>query len=92
VSRGPKRKVETEPCQIHDHFDGSAHCVQCGGECQLRGGERIATELIRWMCEAAALRGESKLRMCEEHVVRKSGADLTLLMTRAWETTKRWRR
>lgn len=34
--------------QIHDHFDGSMHCVECGGRCTLEGDERIVTELVRW--------------------------------------------
>lgn len=33
---------------IHDHFDGSAHCVECQGPCKLTGAARIATELVRW--------------------------------------------
>lgn len=36
---------------IHDHFDGSAHCVQCGGECRLKGEKRLLTEMIRWSFE-----------------------------------------
>ena len=36
---------------IHDHFDGAGHCVECGGNCQLRGEDRALTELIRFTCE-----------------------------------------
>lgn len=37
--------------EIHDHFDGSANCVQCGGPCHLKGELRLLTEMIRWEFE-----------------------------------------
>lgn len=36
---------------IHDHFDGCANCVECGGPCRLTGEQRLLTELIRWIFE-----------------------------------------
>lgn len=38
---------------VHDHFDGSAHCVECGGTCKLTGDERAVTEVVRWTLEFA---------------------------------------
>lgn len=37
---------------IHDHFDGSAHCVECGGSCKLTGATLTLTQLVRALCEA----------------------------------------
>lgn len=36
---------------IHDHFDGSAHCVECGGPCRLTGGDLDLTMLVRYLFE-----------------------------------------
>ena len=36
---------------VHDHFDGSAHCLECSGRCTLAGDELAATELIRFLLE-----------------------------------------
>ena len=39
---------------IHDHFDGSAHCVECGNKpCELRGDDRAVTDIVRWTLEFA---------------------------------------
>jgi hypothetical protein len=35
----------------HDHFAGSFHCVECGGECKLQGTEMAYTALVRAMFE-----------------------------------------
>ena len=32
---------------IHDHFDGSANCVQCGGECRLDDASMAFTAIFR---------------------------------------------
>ncbi len=39
---------------IHDHFDGSAHCVECAGNCRLEGDDRAATNLVRAIFEYMA--------------------------------------
>jgi len=40
--------------QIHDHYDGSAHCRECGGgSCQLTGLDRQITTLVRYLFEEA---------------------------------------
>ncbi len=45
----PKRKPNP-PLLVHDHFDGSAHCVECQGECRLAGHELFSTQIIRELC------------------------------------------
>ena len=37
--------------RIHDHFYGSANCVECHGICRLEGDELQATRLIRFVLE-----------------------------------------
>lgn len=44
---------------VHDHFDGSAHCVQCHGKCTLTGAELAYTQLLRFSLETIALLGGS---------------------------------
>lgn len=54
----PKRKRKVgEAVVVHDHFDGSAHCVQCGGDCRLTGAERLLTDLVRSLLEREAMFG-----------------------------------
>jgi hypothetical protein len=36
---------------IHDHYDGSAHCVECGGPCRLVGSELALTRVVRAIFE-----------------------------------------
>lgn len=43
---------------VHDHFSGSAHCLECGGHCQLNGPAIALTALIRWLFESE-LSGQS---------------------------------
>lgn len=40
---------------VHDQFDGSAHCIECGGDCRLTGIERAYTKLVRFTLEHAAI-------------------------------------
>jgi hypothetical protein len=46
---------------IHDHFDGSAHCVECHGWFRLTGQSLALTEPIRNLLEAYAVQDEGKL-------------------------------
>ena len=32
---------------IHDHFNGSLHCVECSGPCLLTGSSLAVTEMVR---------------------------------------------
>jgi len=42
---------------IHDHYEGAAHCVECGGPCALTGDDLKVTNLIRAIVETAAFHG-----------------------------------
>lgn len=42
---------------IHDHFDGSARCIECEGPCRLRGTDLDVTVLVRFTLEREALDG-----------------------------------
>jgi hypothetical protein len=37
--------------EIHDHFDGEAHCIECRGKCVLSGDSLELTRLVRKLCE-----------------------------------------
>lgn len=65
---------------IHDHFEGSAHCVECGGPCKLTGDARALTEMIRWRLEARPF-----LNPSERETIRKAGGDPDKLIARAKE-------
>jgi hypothetical protein len=67
---------------LHDHFDGSAHCIQCGGECRLSGAELALTEMIRWQFEAIA-RGAAFLSYAERSTLERIGVDIEAFMQRA---------
>jgi hypothetical protein len=36
---------------VHDHFDGSAHCVECEGPCKLAGDALELTRMVRFVLE-----------------------------------------
>ena len=36
---------------VHDHFEGSAHCVECKGYCRLAGDDRALTRFVRYVLE-----------------------------------------
>ena len=40
-------RIIPEPI-VHDHFDGSANCIECRGRCRLTGADRALTEMVRW--------------------------------------------
>jgi hypothetical protein len=40
--------------QVHDHFDGSSHCIECKGECELTGADMAYTALVRALFEGEA--------------------------------------
>lgn len=71
---------------IHDHFEGSAHCVECGGKCQLTGDERKVTTLVRYICETAAFTGRASLGGLVDHALRDLDVDPHRFMARARQT------
>lgn len=71
----------SRPSPVHDHFDGSAHCAECGGPCRLTGVERALTEMVRWHLEQ-----KPWLNMLERETLVRVGADPDALVRRAKET------
>ena len=75
---------------IHDHFDGSMHCVECGGKCRLSGDALTATELARWLLESRA-RGPSQrawLNLSEQGTLKRAGVDVDRFCQRATEAER----
>jgi hypothetical protein len=66
---------------VHDHFNGSAHCVECGGDCRLTGAERALTEMVRWRLEK-----NPWLNLLERSTVESVGASVEKLIARAKAT------
>jgi hypothetical protein len=33
--------------KIHDHFEGTEHCIECEGRCQLTGEDMALSEFLR---------------------------------------------
>jgi hypothetical protein len=63
---------------VHDHFEGSAHCVECEGPCALTGVERALTEMVRWRLER-----QPWLTLMEVESLKNVGADPAKLVARA---------
>ena len=42
---------------VHDHFEGSFNCVECGGRCKLTGSDLAYTALTRAIFEGEAFSG-----------------------------------
>jgi hypothetical protein len=53
---GRKRKEPAPTAFAHDHFDGSAHCIECGGDCKLSGCELAFTCAVRYVLESEVYR------------------------------------
>ena len=71
---------------IHDHFQGSGHCVECGGACRLLGSDRALTEIVRWIYEQWFLWGGSNSWV--EKTIREAGYDPDKFKKRAAECGK----
>jgi hypothetical protein len=54
--------------EIHDHFDGEAHCIECRGKCVQTGEALNLTRLIRKMCEFLASADHWIPPQIEEHL------------------------
>ncbi len=69
--------------RVHDHFDGSAHCVECFGKCKLAGAELALTTLVRIIFESWAIHGQAPNYMtkkalaevCDVQAMRKRATD-----------------
>ncbi len=54
--------------EIHDHFDGEAHCIECRGRCALAGESLQLTRLVRNVCEFLAYTAHWIPPQIEEHL------------------------
>jgi hypothetical protein len=79
LSRNQKR------ARIHDHFNGSAHCIECEGQCQLTGADRLVTNLIRFIFEQWAS-GYCTPSLMLTETLKESDIDFEHFKTRAKET------
>ena len=66
---------------IHDHFDGSAHCIECRGWCQLKGDDLELTRVFRNVLESYFYRGSWLPSQIE--------TPMAALYGERWETFKR---
>lgn len=74
---------------IHDHFDGCANCIECGGDCELTGSDLLASWLVRGIFEGAVMAGRNYIfGLCESSLIH-SGVDVSAFWKRARETDKR---
>ena len=67
---------------IHDHFDGAANCVQCGGDCRLEGAELAFTALLRYLFDGEAYGSGFLPAMAIAHL-RRIGVDVDAFRKRA---------
>lgn len=54
--------------EIHDHFDGEAHCIECRGVCNLEGESLRLTRFIRKVCEFLSYADHWIPPQIEEHL------------------------
>ncbi len=71
--------------RVHDHFDGSAHCIECGGPCQLEGAEAALTSIIRYVFESLNYGNGISYTIQSELVA--LGVDMDKFRQRAWRYT-----
>lgn len=69
---------------IHDHFDGSAHCVECGGPCTLTGDSLYLTRVVRDLLESHVVRdGRAWFGYSLRLTIAEAGGDPDKLARRA---------
>jgi len=73
---------------VHDHFDGSAHCVECNGDCRLTGGNRLATQLVRYWFEQAAMQPVFWIAPCAMDSLGKVGVNVDHFRARAIQSMR----
>ncbi len=83
----PRKKANPPTAFVHDHFDGSAHCIECGGACKLTGCELAFTSAVRFCLEREARHPETLCGMPETLFKDALGTDrMQALRKRAKET------
>jgi hypothetical protein len=77
--------------QVHDHFDGSAHCVECQGFCQLTGADMAYTALVRALFDGEAwgeaLNSPQEIPYIAIRQLRSAGVDTARFLARAKANT-----
>lgn len=76
---------------VHDHFDGSAHCVECDGECRLTDCPLAYTALVRFLFQSAAMDGRTVAYGAVAQL-KRIGVNTDRLMDRAIQAANRIRR
>lgn len=71
---------------IHDHFDGSAYCVECGGRCTLTGAELLLTQIVRYWIESSVY-SHNFLPYMATAALKEAGVDLDKMKHRAEAST-----
>ena len=78
--------AENHPIEVHDHFDGSAHCVQCGGPCKLTGALLFFTQLTRWLFECEVFQNRPLALGLMGQTLADAGVNIPAFKKRALET------
>ena len=73
---------------IHDHFEGSANCVECGGPCSLKGDERAVSDLIRFTLQTLSAH-EMGVNPFIRSALRSLGVDPVRMYGRADESNRK---
>ena len=73
---------------IHDHFDGSAHCVECDGPCKLTGDSLHLTQVVRAYFEECAIT-RRKPWPWMAYYLKQTGLDINKHLRRAYQSVPR---
>lgn len=76
------------PPRVHDHYGGSARCIECGGACRLEGAERVLTDVIRFYFEGEAItrRAGMAMSLSMQLALERAGVDIDRHRRRAAES------
>lgn len=75
--------TEVETVTIHDHLDGSNHCVECGGPCTLTGDDLAVTMLVRTVFVHLAFSGYRTVPPAMKQALESLGVNVETFMERA---------
>lgn len=73
---------------IHDYFDGTAHCEECGGPCRLDVEAVLTSNAIRHLSEALARAGYGPNMMIRD-ALQAFGVNVERYWDRAREAARR---
>ncbi len=75
------------PVAVHDLYDGTAHCVECEGPCDLAPAEFHLSQIIRYTLEYCAIQGHQP-NMLLRGAIKEAGADFERHWKRAQRITR----